>query len=332
MSFNSGTSPALAGAKTETKQKMSLSQFFINYGAVIAFSALFLFNVIFTPNFFTVDTVFLIIKQATTLMFVTVGMTIVISAGGNDISVGSMMGFSGVITAALLVNGMSLWVAAPIAIVVCAFIGLFNGFVIARIGVQPIILTLVMQIALRGMTVMFANSTIISLADYDDVKLVGIKRIFGVVPIQAVYFAVAVLIACFIVKKTTLGKYVEAIGESKNAARLVGIRTVFITIVVYVLSAVFASVAGVLEMSRSGALDPNLLGKMYEMEAIAAVAIGGTQMKGGKIRIMGSILGCLLMIMIDTTVNMNGVPFSYSNLIKAIIIIFALAIQCEKTN
>lgn len=319
--------------ETASKEnKMTYSQFFINYGAVIAFLALVLFNIIFTKNFFQVDTLFLIIKQSTSLLLVTIGMTIVISAGGTDISAGSMMGFSGIIATLLLTNGVPFGLAALGGILACMLVGLFNGYVIGKVGVQPIILTLVMQIALRGMTVMLANSTIVPLSGYESVRFVGLKRFWDLVPIQVFYFIIVAVAAWFIIRKTVLGKYVEALGSSAKAARLTGIRTLLITIMIYVLSGFFAGIAGVLEMSRSGALDPNLLGKLFELDAVAAVAIGGTSMKGGKAKVMGSILGCLIIIMVGTTVNMNGIAYSYSNLIKAGIIIVSLAIQREKTN
>lgn len=317
--------------KMESDQRM-VSQFVIQYGALIAFVLLFLFNVVYTPNFFSIDTVFLIMKQSTSLLFVTIGMTMVISAGGTDISAGSTMAFSGIIVTLLLLSGVPLLLCIFASVVICSLVGLFNGFIIAKIGVQPIILTLVMQIVLRGITVMLANSTIISLASYHEVAFIGIKRFWGIIPIQIIYFAIAVLLGWVLIKKTIFGKFVESIGECRQAARLVSVNTVLVTVAVYMLSAVLASIAGVLELSRSGALDPNLLGKLFELDAIAAVAIGGTSMKGGKVRLMGSILGCLLIIMIGTTVNMNGIAYSYANLIKAAIIIFSLAIQKTKSN
>ena len=157
------------------------------------------------------------------------------------------------------------------------------------------------------------------------------RRRAGGVPIQAIFFCIAAILGLFLINRTTLGKYVVAIGGSERAARLAGIRTVLIIVTVYTLSAVFAGMAGILEMARNGALDPSELGKLYELDAIAGVAIGGTSMKGGKARVLGSIMGCVLMIMVGTTVNMNGIPFAVSNIIKAAIIIFSLAIQREKT-
>ncbi len=313
------------------KQKLTASEIFVEYGAAIALAALILFNIIFTKNFLSVNTLFTIIKQSTPILFTTIGMTIVISAGGTDISAGSMMGFCGIICALSLSAGMNFYLSVLLSLALCALIGIFNGLLIAKAGVQPIILTLVMQIVMRGVTVMLADSKVFPLNSYPEVKTLGLGRLAGGVPIQAIFFCIAAILGLFLINRTTLGKYVEAIGGSERAARLAGIRTVLIIVTVYTLSAVFAGMAGILEMARNGALDPSELGKLYELDAIAGVAIGGTSMKGGKARVLGSIMGCVLMIMVGTTVNMNGIPFAVSNIIKAAIIIFSLAIQREKT-
>ncbi len=313
-------------------KKMSLREIFIEYGSVIAFALLLLFNIAVTPNFLSLSTILLIVKQSTTLLFVAVGMTIVISAGGTDISAGSMMAFSGIICALGLRGGGNFFVYALLALAACAVVGAFNGVLIAKTGVQPIILTLVMQIVMRGVTVLIANSKVYSLSKYPIISFIGLKRFWNVVPVQTFFFIFVAAFGLFLVRKTVFGKYVEAIGGNARAARLAGVKTTLITILVYVASTLFAGCAGILEMARNGALDPNELGMLFELDAIAAVVIGGTSMKGGRARIFGSIMGCVIMTMIGTTVNMNGVPFAVANLIKAAIIIVSLAIQREKNS
>jgi len=304
----------------------------VDYGATIAFIFLISFNILFTPNFFQISTFLLIIKQTTSLIFVAVGMTILISMGGTDISVGSIMAFSGILIVQMLVMGMNFYVSIILAFIICALVGTFNGVIISKVGIQPIILTLVMQIVLRGFTVMLAKSTVIPLHKYKLLYRLGIMRVAGDIPIQVFFFAFAVIIAFLLIKKSVFGKYIEAIGSSRKAAHLTGIRTDFIMILAYILSALFASFAGLLEMSRTAALDPNLLGKNFELDAIASVAIGGTSMAGGKAHVLGTIMGCVIMTMIGTTVNMNNVPFAVSNIIKAGIIVFSLAIQHKSTD
>ena len=313
------------------KEKMTFREIFISYGAVIALAVLIVFNGIVTKNFLSLNTLWLVIKQSPPILFMTVGMTFVISSGGIDISTGSMMAFCGIIVSLGITNGGNFWVWCLIGLAACAAIGVFNGFLISSVGVQPVILTLVMQIVMRGVTVLMAKSSVFVLGGYPEIKTLGIYRFPGRVPIQIVFFIFIVIVSVFVLRKTLLGKYVEAVGSNPKAARLTGVRTVAVIITVYVISAVLAGSCGILEMCRNAALDPNELGKLYELDAIAGVAVGGTSMKGGKANIVGSIAGCLIMVLIGTTVNMNGIPFATSNIIKAAIIIFALAIQRERS-
>lgn len=311
------------------KEKIGLREIFIEYGALIALFALIVFNCIFTKNFRSLNTVFLVIKQATPILFMTIGMTFVISSGGIDISTGSVMAFCGMIVSVGISNGGNFLLWTLIALLACALIGAFNGLLISKVGVQPIILTLVMQIVIRGVTVLMAKSSVFTLGSYPVVKFLGLFRFPGKIPIQTVFFISIIIISVFISRKTVLGKYIEAMGSNLKASRLVGVDTVILTMAVYIISSVLAGTCGILEMCRNAALDPNELGKLYELDAIAGVAIGGTAMKGGKANIIGSIAGCIIMVLIGTTVNMNGIPFATANIIKALIIIVALAIQYE---
>lgn len=313
------------------KEKLSFREIFISYGAVIALVLLVLFNILFTKNFGSLNTLWLVVKQATPILFMTVGMTFVISSGGIDISTGSMMAFCGIIVSLGITSGGNFVIWSLIALIACGLVGVFNGFLIAYVGVQPVILTLVMQIVMRGVTVLLAKSSVFVLNGYPAVKTLGLYRFPGRVPIQIVFFIAIVIVSIFVLRKTLLGKYVEAVGSNPRAARLTGVRTIGVIVLVYVISAVLAGGCGILEMCRNAALDPNELGKLYELDAIAGVAVGGTSMKGGKANIIGSIAGCLLMVLIGTTVNMNGIPYATSNIIKAAIIIFALAIQRERS-
>lgn len=319
----------MSGGKIGTEKK-SVREFMIEYGAVIALAILVVFNCAFTKNFMSLNTLFLVIKQAAPILFMTIGMTFVIASGRTDISTGSIMAFCGMIVASGITNGGNFIVWLVIALLACACIGIFNGLLISKVGVQPIILTLVMQIVIRGVTVLMAKSSIFSLNGYPEIRFLGLYRLPGNIPVQTIFVAAIVIASVFIQRKTIFGKYVEALGNNPKASRLTGIDTVLVTVLVYVVSAVLAGICGVLEMSRNAALDPNELGKLYELDAIAGVAIGGTAMKGGKANIIGSVVGCVIMVLIGTTVNMNGIPFAASNIIKAVIIILSLTIQYEK--
>lgn len=315
--------------------RLSAREIFMRFGAGIALAILLLINICITKNFLSLNTLWLIIRQATPIMFMTVGMTMVISAGGIDVSTGSLMAFAGFIVAKGITSGLNFWMMTVLAIIACGIVGAFSGYIIGKVEVQPVILTLVMQIVMRGITVMLAKSTVFPLDRkklYPEVNLLGLYRFPGKakVPIQLLFFIAIIIIGIILVQKTVLGKHIEAIGGNKKAARLSGISTTKVIMIVYILSGVLAAFCGILTMCRNAALDPNELGTSYEMDAIAAVAVGGTSMKGGKANIIGSIMGCVIMILVGTTVNMNGLPYAVANIIKAVIIIFALAIQREK--
>lgn len=321
--------------KTVQRQPLTAREIFMRYGAGIALALLLLINICITRNFLSLNTLWLIVRQATPPLFMAIGMTLVISSGGIDISTGSMMAFAGFIVAKGITSGGNFWLFTILALIVCGLVGAFSGFLIGKCKVQPVILTLVMQIVMRGVTVMLAQSNVFPLDRktlYPEVNLLGVYRFPGDarVPIQLVFFIAVIIIGIILVQKTVLGKRIEAIGGNERAARLSGINTVRVITIVYVLSAVFAACCGILTMCRNAALDPNELGTNYEMDAIAAVAVGGTSMKGGKANVIGAIMGCVIMILIGTTVNMNGLPYAVANIIKAIVIIVALAIQREK--
>lgn len=328
------TSIAADGALARNPKK-SAREIFMQYGAAITLGILIVINIIFTRNFLSLNTLWLIVRQATPILFMTVSMTLVISSGGIDISTGSMMGFAGLIVAMGITRGGNFWLFCALALLGCGAIGAFNGLLISRMRVQPVILTLVMQIVVRGVTVMLAASTVFPLdrkALYPEVNLLGLHRLPGKVPVQLLFFIAIIVIGLFVANKTVLGKRIEAVGGNEKAARLSGVNTVRVLTIVYVLSGVLSACCGILAMCRNAALDPNELGTNYEMDAIAATAVGGTSMKGGKANLLGSIMGCIIMILVGTTVNMNGLPYAVANIIKAGIIIVALAIQREKIS
>ena len=321
--------------KAMQRQKLTAREVFMRYGAAIALAILLLINICITRNFLSLNTLWLIVRQAAAPLFMAIGMTLVISSGGIDISTGSIMAFAGLIVAKGITSGGNFWLFCILSLLACAAVGAFSGYLIGKFKVQPVILTLVMQIVMRGITVMLAESTVFPLDSktrYPEVNLLGVYRFSGDarVPIQLVFFIAVIIIGIILVQKTVLGKRIEAIGGNERAARLSGINTVRVLTIVYVLSAVFAACCGILTMCRNAALDPNELGTNYEMDAIAAVAVGGTSMKGGKANVLGAIMGCVIMTLIGTTVNMNGLPYAVANIIKAVVIIVALAIQREK--
>ena len=209
----------------------------------------------------------------------------------------------------------------------CALFGLLNGVVISYIGVQPIIATLALMIAGRGIAQVITDGYLVTFT-HPAFEALGKGKLWSIPAPVIIMFLVAVLVY-IAVRFMTFGRYVEAVGDNEQAANLAGINVKKIKVAVYILSAVFASLAGMIETARLAAADATRIGELIEMDAIAAVVVGGTLMTGGKPRIWGTVLGAVLMGLITATFNMNNIPYSYSLVIKAVIIVAAIYFQRE---
>lgn len=306
----------------------TVSLFFQKYGAVAVFLLLVLVNAVFTPNFVNVSTMWNIIAQMTPIMYISVGMTFVIGTSGIDLSVGSTLAFCSIILARMLQLGYPVLAAIGVILLIGAIIGIFNGFMVSKMGIQPIILTIVMQMILRGFAIFVSEGKSIPITN-SILSSLGLHRFQGGGPIQIIYVGIILAVGWILAKKMALGSYVEAIGDNEKAAFLAGVRIVGITVLVYMLSGVMSALAGVLEAARSGAVDPSIVGDLYEVDAIAATAIGGTSLDGGKPNIIGTFFGVMTMILITMTINMNNIPYEISNIVKAFIILFSLYMRRE---
>ena len=318
----------------QVQEKSDIYLFMSKYGAAVVFAILIIFNAFYTDNFFTINTFLLLMKQTAGLSFLAVGMTMVLSTGGIDISVGSLMAFCGVIAGKTLHNypDANVWLVLLMALAVCCIIGLFNGLMISKVGIPPIILTLVMMKVLSGAAIVIANQNVFSLSFSKELNWLCFYKVGGVVPIQGVFLAILIPIAYYLVKMTKFGKYVEAIGENSKAAHLSGVDTSKVITLVYVLSALMAGFCSIITFTRTIAVDPNELGVGFELNAIAAVAIGGTSMTGGKSNLIGSFAGAFVITLLSMTVSMNNIPFGIASVLKMIVLIAAFAVQRKRSS
>lgn len=323
----------------EMKLKISITKAGLNdhlkkYGAAYAFVFLIIVNAVSNKNFLAVNTMWNLLIQAFPIIITSLGMLFVISCGGIDVSVGSVMALAGAMNAVIM-NGIypifpqSTALGIVMALLVSLLFGFFNGFMISVFKMQPIIVTLTTYIVARGLTQLIANGKILSFANtpFNDL---GILRLPGNVPIQFAIEVIFVIIAAFVIKRTVFGYRVQAIGENPQAAKLCGIHTTRVQIAVYMISALIAAIAGLLVSSRTSAADPTNLGALAEMDAIAAVAIGGTSMSGGKSRILTTIISAMIIQLITITINMNNIHYAYARVMKGLIIIIAVYIQQDK--
>ena len=292
-------------------------------GVYVAFAALMLFNVAFTNNFATLGTLTNLLVQVSPILLVSLGMALVIGTEGIDLSVGSVMALA---SAALpLYLGYGWPVAVLVALFVGALAGLTNGVLVAFVGVQPIIATLALLVGGRGLAQILTGGQLQIVMDPFVLSL-GQGRLFGV-PAPVIVAAVMVAVVAFVVKRTTFGRYVLAVGGNRAASFLSGHPVRKTLLAVYVASGLLAAIAGIIATARLGASDPANIGVLIELSAIAAVVVGGTPLSGGRVRLMGTVVGALLMQVILATFIMNNLPFTWAQMISAAIILLAVYIQ-----
>jgi len=296
-------------------------------GALIALIVLVLLNSLFTPNFATSSNFWNILLQASQVLLVAVGMTLVIATGGIDLSVGSVMAVAGAVAATQLTHGVA--VAIALALIAALLMGLLNGALITRYSVQPIVVTLATLIAGRGLAQVLSNDGELVPIANSSFEMLGRSHI-GPLPTPVLLALIVVAIAAFALHATPFSRYVLASGGNPAAARLAGVPVRRTLLTVYILCALLAGLAGLIEVARLGASDAAKVGLNIELDAIAAVVVGGTALSGGRATILGTVVGALIMQVIATSFNMLLVPYAWSLALKAAIIIFAVYLQRPK--
>jgi len=293
------------------------------YGVYLAIIVLLLYNFFFTPNFFNIGNFRTQFVQVVPALIVALGMALVIGTEGIDLSVGGVMALAAAVMP--LYIGYGLIPVVMIAIVVGGLVGVINGSLVAFIGVQPIVATLSLMVTGRGIALLIAHEQLVSITD-PTILAIGRGTVVGI-PCSMIIAVVAVLLIAVLVNRTTFGKQLIAIGGSRRAAELSGLPVKRILLMVYILCAVLAAIAGIIGTARLGASVPSTLGNLIELSAITAVVVGGTPLTGGQVKVIGTIAGAALLQFISATLNQHNVPDAYSQIAQAIIILFAVYIQ-----
>lgn len=299
------------------------------YGALLALVLLVLLNLLFTPNFAASNNFWNILLQVTPTMLVAVGMTFVIATSGIDLSVGSVMAIASALAATNLDRGVG--VAILLALAVSFLLGALNGALIAGFRIQPIIVTLALLISGRGIAQVISHGGQLIPFSNPGFEYLG-KGHVGPIPFQVLVMILIIAAAVFLLRMTSFGRYVLAMGGNEAAARLAGVKIHRTKLLVYALSGLLAGIAGLIETARLGASDAAKVGLNIELDAIAAVVVGGTTLAGGRATVAGTVIGALIMQVLTTSFNMGPlglrpVPFSWALVFKAAIIIFAVYIQ-----
>ena len=297
-----------------------------NFGAPAALLILYVANAVFTPRFATVSNTLNMLLQVSTTMFVAVGMTFVIASRGIDLTVGSTMALVSIIVALLINHGMAIAIAAALS--AALLIGFLNGFLISRLKLEPLITTLAALIMWRGFAQVVGDGRIVPFA-HPTFEALG-KGYLGPIPIQVMIGLGVIAGAFFCVRSTLFGRHLVAVGGNEAAARLAGIRAERVKYIVYMISALLAGLAGLVETARLAIGDPSKVGVNAEFDAIAAVVVGGTPFSGGRANVLGTVVGALIMQVISTSFNMLLIPFTWSLVLKSVIILFVVFLQRPK--
>jgi len=306
------------------KFKHSFSEFGVIWALIVIVIAIS----ILTPNFLNTENLINLLRQVSINAILAIGMTYVILTKGIDLSVGSILAFSGIIAASFVTSGENnLFLAILLGLGSGLLLGFINGFVIAKFKVTPFIVTLGMMAVARGLAFIYSDGRPVSNLS-EGFLLIGGGEFLSI-PISIWITAVVFIIFSLVLYQTRFGRYVYAIGGSENAARISGIRVERSLIWVYSIMGLLAGLAGVILSSRVSAGLPQA-GTAYELDAIAAVVIGGTSLNGGKGRLWGTIIGVLIIGVINNGLDLLGVSSYWQQVVKGSIIVLAVMLDRKR--
>lgn len=311
---------------------------------LVALAILVIFNIIFVDGFLNVEVtsdgrlygrIFDILNRSSSLIILSLGMTFVIATAGIDISVGAVVAISGAVCCSLI-GGRGDGVAeTPMILAMVAAIGAgvicgaWNGFLVSKIKIQPMVVTLILMVAGRGIAQLLTEGQIITVY-YQPFSYIGGNIPGNIIPSPIIIAAIMVLLVLFVLKKTSLGLFIQSVGINPTASRYAGINVTLIIFLVYAFSGFCAGVSGLIESSLIRAADANNAGLNMEMDAILAVALGGTLLSGGKFYLGGSIIGAITIQTLTTTMYAVGIASDQLPVVKAIVVIILCLIQSKR--
>jgi len=301
------------------------------YGIVIAFVFLCICLSFANENFMTWGNWVNVLRQTSINGILAIGMTYVILTKGIDLSVGSLLAISGIVAGSLVTGETagSVWIAIPAGLCVGVMLGALNGLVVARLAVAPFVVTLGMLSIARGLTFIYNDGMPIANLSLE-FRYLG-QGMVGAIPVPVIVLALVFAVFWFILNRTTFGRYVYAVGGNEKSAKTSGIRTRLVVFSVYALSGLLAALAGLILAARTTSALPQA-GVAYELDAIAAVVIGGTSLNGGVGTLTGTLIGALIIGVINNGLDLMGVSSYYQQVIKGAIIVAAVLIDVSRKS
>lgn len=318
----------MTNTTSDNRKKLLSKEWLIEQKSLIALLFLVVVVSFLNPNFFTVDNLLNILRQTSVNAIIAVGMTLVILTAGIDLSVGSVLALCGAFAATLVAMEVPVLVAVPTALLAGAALGAISGIIIAKGKVQAFIATLVTMTLLRGVTMVYTDGRPISTGFTDTADTFawfGTGYALGI-PVPVWLMVVVFAGAWYWLNHTRFGRYVYAVGGNESATRLSGINVDRVKIGVYAICGLLAALAGIIVTSRLSSAQPTA-GMGYELDAIAAVVLGGTSLMGGKGRIMGTLIGALIIGFLNNALNLLDVSSYYQMIAKAVVILLAVLVD-----
>ncbi|WP_127792395.1 ABC transporter permease [Agromyces sp. LHK192] len=311
---------------------------------IVMLLVLFAINLIAFPGFFSITvrdghlfgSLIDILRNGAPTLIIAVGMTLVIATRGIDLSVGAVAAISGAVACAIILGSptpgsiATVAVAVTVAIAISLVLGVWNGFLVAVIGIQPIIATLILMTAGRGVAMLITEGQILTV-NSPPFKAFGSGFWLGL-PIATIIAAVIFAAAALITRRTALGMLIESVGINPEASRQAGVRARGLLFTVYTFCAVCAAIAGLILTANTAAADANNTGLFIELDAILAVVIGGTSLAGGRYSLTGTLVGALVIQTLVTTVYTVGIPPIATMVFKAAVVIIVCLLQSPTTN
>ena len=304
--------------------KLDISRIMRSYGIVIAFLIICVLMTILSPVFLTVTNILNVVRQTSIFGVMAIGMTFVILTGGIDLSVGSILAVAGAIAAGMLKGGAGIVPVVLLALVIGTGCGLANGLFITLGRIAPFVVTLGMMSIARSLTLIYTKGYPIS-GFTGPFRFIGGGDIVSI-PFPIIVFLLTVVVAWLILTQTRLGRYTYAIGGNEETVKLSGINSDFYKTIVYVISGITAAMSALILTSRLNSAEP-VAGQGYELDVIAAVVIGGTSLNGGRGSVWGTLIGALLIGVINNGMNLLGISPYFQLLVKGLIIIGAVLLD-----
>lgn len=308
------------------KNRFGVKVIWEQYSVIFAFIVLVVLASVLSEHFLSVANITNVLRQISIVGIISVGMTFVIILGGIDLSVGSILALSGmVIMAAQVTYHLPIGISILLGLAMGIILGLINGFMITYGKITAFIATLAMMTIARSLALYYADAGAISGMNSNYAKI-GNGYLLGI-PYPVLIFAFIVLISFVVLEKTVFGRHIYAVGGNRQSARLSAISVIRVTIISYMICGFSAAIGSIIETSRLNSISTSSSGNMYELDAIAAVIIGGASLSGGRGRIIGTLFGVLILGVLSNVMNLLNISPYLQGVVKGLIIIAAVMLQ-----